>query len=165
MSKNIFKKKAYLEKNVDEFTFKWYYNEKKPKECYLEIGTTSGVWGMSVSGNTYTYGYLLAAAQQNLDEQLSGYAAYNYLVASEITQDKGLVDDLTRILNKWWKRMYKAAQEVAKNVSEAEEQAAQAMFDDIISEQGMSKKELAKKREEDKEIMREILNEKGENDD
>lgn len=155
----LFKQKTYMEKRVGEFIFKWFFNEKKPKECYLRIETTSGIWGMTVAGGTHAYGYLLAAAKQDLDTQLSGYAMYNYIVAMNLTQNQGFTDDLTRSINKMFKRWEKGAETAAKNVTEVEEQASQALMEDIASEVGMSKKELKAKREEDKAILRELLNE------
>ena len=49
--------------------------------------------------------------------------------------------------------------EKAKVVTDSEEMASQVFVEDIVSEQGMSKKELKAKREADREMMKEILNE------
>ncbi len=159
MSNNPFKRKTYFEKRVGEFIFKWFFNEKKPKECYLRIETTSGIWGMTVAGGTHPYGFLLAAARQDLDNQLSGYAMYNYIVATSITQNQGFIDGLTKEINKMFRRLDKEAETAAKAVTEEQEQADQALMEDIASEQGLSKKELKAKREADGEVMREVLNE------
>ncbi len=159
MSNNPFKRKTYFEKRVGEFIFKWFFNEKKPKECYLRIETTSGIWSMTVAGGTHAYGYLLAAAKQDLDNQLSGYAMYNYVVATSITQNQGFLDGLTKEINKMFRRLDKEAETAAKAVTEEQEQADQALMEDIASEQGLSKKELKAKRKADKEAMREVLNE------
>ncbi len=159
MSNNPFKRKTYFEKRVGEFIFKWFFNEKKPKECYLRIETTSGIWGMTVAGGTHPYGFLLAAAKQNLDNQLSGYAMYNYIVATSITQNQGFLDGLTREINKMFKRLDKEAETAAKAVTDEQNEADAAFMEDIASEQGLSKKELNAKREADKEVMREVLNE------
>lgn len=160
MSKpNPFKRKTYFEKRVGEFIFKWFFNEKKPKECYLRIETTSGIWGMTVAGGTHPYGFLLAAAKQDLDNQLSGYAMYNYVVATSITHNQGFLDGLTREINKMFKRLDKEAESAAKAVTDEQEQADKAFMEDIASEQGLSKKELKAKREADREAMREVLNE------
>ena len=153
----LFKQKTYMEKRVGEFIFKWFFNEKKPKECYLRIETTSGIWGMTVAGGTHAYGYLLAAAKQDLDTQLNGYAMYNYIVAMNITQNQGFTDDLGRAANKMFKRWEKDAEEAAKAVTQEQIIADEALMNDIVSEQGLSKKELKAKREEDKALMREIL--------
>ncbi len=159
MSNNPFKRKTYFEKRVGEFIFKWFFNEKKPKECYLRIETTSRIWGMTVAGGTHAYGYLLAAAKQDLDKQLSGYAMYNYVVATSITPNQGFLDGLAKEINKMFKRFDKEAETAAKAVTDEQEQADQALMEDIASEQGLSKKELKVKREADREVMREVLNE------
>lgn len=158
----LFKKKPMLEKSVGEFTFKWYYNEKDPKGCYLEIGTTSGIWGMKISGGTYTYGYLLAAAKQDLDSQLSGFATYNFIIASEITQDEGLTNDLTRIINKWWKRKEKSAEEAAKSVTPEQEEADTAFMNSVVEYAEADPKRRKEMQAEDKAILKQILSEKGE---
>lgn len=154
----LFKQKTYIEKRVGEFIFKWFFNEKKPRECYLRIETTSGIWGMTVAGGTHAYGYLLAAAKQDLDMQLSGYAMYSYIVAMNITQNQGFTDDLTRSVNKLFKRWDKEAEKAAKAVTPEQEAADQALMEDVVARSQMSKKEAKKASEEDKAIMRELLN-------
>lgn len=161
MSNNPFRKKTYFEKRVGEFIFKWFFNEKNPKECYLRIETTSGIWGMTVAGGTHAYGYLLAAAKQDLDNQLSGYAMYNYIVTTSITQNQGFLDGLTKEINKMFKRLDKEAESAAKTVTDEQEQADQAFMSEVAAYADASPKERKKMREADKEVMREVLKEYG----
>jgi len=159
MSNNPFRKKTYFEKRVGEFVFRWFFNEKKPKECFLRIETTSGIWGMTVAGGTHAYGYLLAAAKQGLDNQLSGYAMYNYIVATGITQNQGFLDGLTKEINKMFKRMNKDAASAAKAVTDEQETADQALMEEVAAYADAGPEERKKMREADKAAVREVLEE------
>ncbi len=159
MSNNPFKRKTYFEKRVGVFIFKWFFNEKKPKECYLRIETTSGIWSMVVAGGTHPYGFLLAAAKQDLDNQLSGYAMYNFVVATSITQNQGFLDGLTKEINKMFKRLDKEAETAAKAVTEEQNEADAALMSEVAAYADASPKERKKMREADREVMREVLNE------
>lgn len=160
MSIKIKQRKPYLVKEVGEWKFTFHYKEGSIERTFLSITSTSGIMNMRLGGNTHAYGYLLAAAQQGLDNQLAGYATTLYIPAMAMTQDAGLTADIQKAINKWMKRKEAEAKSAAKAVTDSEEMASQAFMEDVASERGMSKKELKAKREADKELMREILNEK-----
>lgn len=153
-------RKPYLVKEVGEWKFTFHYKEGSIDKTFLSITSASGIFNCRIGGNTHAYGYLLAAAQQGLDKQLQGYAVSLYIPAMGITQDQGLCNDVQKAITKWMKRKEAEAKSAAKAVTEAQEQASQAFMEDIVSESGLSKKELKAKREADKELMREVLNEK-----
>ena len=158
----LFKQKPKYTYEVGGGAFKleFYIDEKNPKGNYLHITTPSGVFEQTL--RNYPFGYLLAASQQGKTSELEAYCVLLYRVSEEIYQDLGFCSDIIKAIQKRDKRLMKQAEKEAANVSEAEEMGAQAFMEDIVSEQGLSKKELADKRKADREILKEILSEKGE---
>ena len=161
---NLKQRKPYLVKEVGEWKFTFHYKEGSIERTFLSITSTSGIYSMHIGGNTHAYGYLLAAAKQGLDNQLAGYATTLYIPAMGITQDQGLCNDVQKAISKWMKRKEAEAKSAAKAVTPEQDMASAALIEDIVSEQGMSKKELKAKREADREMMKAALNEEeGEN--
>ena len=76
---SIFKQKPYKTVDVKESTV---------KKTYVDSRTVSDSWSMRIAGGTYTYGYLLAAVEQGMTEQLHGFAAVQYITAMQTTQDQ-----------------------------------------------------------------------------
>lgn len=130
---NIFKSKPLQSVECGGFLVEFYYKEGNLKGTYMDISTVSGVWSMRIMGNTFTYGYLLEAANQGLTEQIHGYAATLYILSQQITQDQGLVNDITKSINKWQRRMDKKAESEAKKHTETDEQISQAVMESLIS--------------------------------
>ena len=156
----MLKNKPYKTCKVGEWVFDFYYQEGNIRRTYLKITSTSGIMSLFLGGNTHAFGYLLAAAKQGLDNQLAGYATTLYIPAMGITQDQGLCNDVQKAISKWMKRKEAEAKSAAKAVTPEQDMASAALMEDIISEQGMSKKELKAKREADREMMKEVLTEK-----
>ena len=152
-------RKPYLVKEVGEWKFTFHYKEGSIERTFLSITSTSGIYSMHIGGNTHAYGYLLAAAKQDLDSQLAGYITTLFIPAMAMTQDQELTSGVQKAIVEWQKRKEAEGAEMAKAVTPEAEQGAQAFMEDIASEQGMSKKELKAKREADKAEMRAILNE------
>lgn len=142
------------------FIADFYVDEKRAdvEHNYLHIHTPNNVFEQKIVG--YPYGYLLAAVSQGNEEEVHNYCVVLWRVTQEIYQDDGLANDILRAFAKYDKRTMKRGAEKAKAVTDEQEQGAQAFMEDIASESGMSKKELKEKREADKELMREVLNEK-----
>lgn len=166
--KNIFPKKEpeyhyfFGNESVGGFEVDFYMTENKPSDCYVHIHGKSGNGGIfDVKLNGYSYGYLMASAQQGNEENIHGFCAMLFILATQIYQDNGLCNDVLKAINKYQKRLDKKAEEVAKSTTKEQEEADDALINDIIAEQSMSKKELKAKRESDHEMMREILQEKG----
>ena len=153
-------RKPYLVKEVGEWKFTFHYKEGSIERTFLSITSTSGIYSMHIGGNTHAYGYLLAAAKQGLDNQLAGYITTLFIPAMGITQDQGLCNDVQKAISKWMKRKEAEAKSAAKAVTPEQDMASAAFMEDIVSESGMSKKELKAKREADKQMMKEILTEK-----
>lgn len=130
---SIFKQKPLKTVECGGFIVNFYYKEGNLNCTYMDISTISRVWSMRISGNTYTYGYLLEASNQGLTEQIHGYAAMLYILSQQLTQDKGLVDDITRSINKWMRRMERNAESEAKKVTDTEECMSHAVMEFSIS--------------------------------
>lgn len=153
-------RKPYLVKEVGEWKFTFHYKEGSIERTFLSITSTSGIYSMHIGGNTHAYGYLLAAAQKNLDAQLQGYIVSLFIPAMAMTQDQELTSGVQKAIVEWQKRKEAEGAEKAKAVTDSEEMASAAFMESVIERSQMSKKEAKAASEADKEIMREILNEK-----
>lgn len=157
---SILKNKPRYSVNVGNGVFiaDFYVDEKRAdvEHNYLHIHTPNHVFEQKIVD--YPYGYLLAAVSQGNEEEIHSYCTVLWRVTQEIYQDAGLANDILRAFAKYDKRLMKQA-EKAKTITDAQEQASQAFMEDIVSEQGMSKKELKAKREADREMMKETLTE------
>jgi len=158
--RNIFKQKPKYSISVGNNTFiaDFYVDEKNPnvKYNYLHIHTPNNVFEQKIVG--YPFGYLLAAVSQGNENEVHSYCIMLWCITQELYRDQGLCNDIQNSIMKWQKRKEKEAESAAKAVTDEQEQANQALMEDLASEQGLSKKELKAKREEDKEAMREVLN-------
>lgn len=157
-------RKPYLVKEVGEWKFTFHYKEGSIDKTFLSITSTSGIFNCRIGGNTHAYGYLLAAAKQGLDSQLAGYITTLVIPAMAMTQDQELTSGVQKAIVDWQKRKEAEGAEKAKAVTDSEEMASAAFMESVIKRSQMSKKEAKAASEADKELMREILNEKeGEN--
>lgn len=140
---------------INEWRFKFYLDEKSIERSYLDISSTSKLFGMRVGGNAHAFGYLLAAAEQGLNEQLHGYVTMLCVPALAITQDQELCNGLTKEIGEYLKRLDKQAQDIANSVTDGEEQANQALMDDVADYADAKPKERKKKRKEHKKALKE----------
>lgn len=159
---SILKTKPRYSVNVGNgaFVADFYVDEKRAdvEHNYLHIHTPNHVFEQKIVG--YPYGYMLAAVSQGNEEEVHNYCVVLWRVTQEIYQDAGLANDILRAFAKYDKRLMKQAEKNAAAVTDPEEMASQAFMEDIASESDMSKKELKAKREADKALMKEVLNEK-----
>lgn len=161
MSKSIFKKKPYkrIEVGGGVLLADFYVDERNAdvEHNYLHIHTPNHVFEQRVVG--YPYGYLLTAVNQGKEEEVHNYCVLLWRVSQEIYQDAGLAADIIKAFGKYDKRLMKRAERSAREVSEAQDDADAALMNDIIAEQGLSKRGLAKKRKADRELLRAVLTE------
>lgn len=155
----LFKQKEYKSIRVGGWLFEWFFDKKHPERSLMRVLSESGLFDLKIKANSHVFGYLLAAAEQGLTEQLHGWITLVYVPAMAMTQDQGLTDDISRAISKWMKRRDAEAKANAENVTESEELASQAFMEDVVARSQMSKKEAQKASEEDKAILRELLNE------
>lgn len=150
-----FKNRPIKTVEINEWSFKFYLNENSVERSYLDISSTSKLFGMRIGGNSHAFGYLLAAAEQGLDEQLHGYVTMLCVPALAITADQELCDGLTREITEYLKRLDKQAQGVAENISDEEDQANQALMTDVAEYADAKPKERKKKRKAHKKAVKE----------
>lgn len=137
----------------------FYVNEKDIKKRYMRMYARNGAFDYKI-GACHTYGYLIAAINQGNTRELEAFCILLWRMTQECYQDETLAKDLVTCFNARDERLMKQAEKNAAAVTDSEEMASQALMEDIVSEQGLSKKELAEKREADKAVMREILQDK-----
>lgn len=142
------------------FCFDFYIDEKDPKGNYLHITTPSGAFEQTV--RNYAFGYLLAASQQGKMDELAAYGLMLYRVSEEVYQDLGFCQDIIKAINKRDKRLAKKAEKAASEITEYQDQADAAFMDEVAAYADATPKERKKMRQESKAAMREVLNEKEE---
>lgn len=160
MSIKIKQRKPYLVKEVGEWKFTFHYKDGSVERTFLSITSTSGIFNCRIGGNTHAYGYLLAAAKQGLNSQLAGYITTLFIPAMAMTQDHELTSGVQKAIVEWQKRKEAEGAEKAKAVTDSEEMASQAFMESVVERSQMSKKEAKAASEADKQMMKEILNEK-----
>ena len=157
------KPKHHLEIGNGAFIADFYVDEKNPdvKHNYLHIYASNGVFEQKVVG--YPFGYLLAAVSQGKEEEVHSYCVMLWRVTQEIYQDLGFCQDIIKVINKRDKRLMKEAEQNAKNVTDADEMASDALLREAI-ERGkpMSRQQRRKMKRESREEMKQILNEDNE---
>lgn len=155
----MFKKKPYKSVEVGEWLFEWFYDEKNIRGCYLIISTQSAMFKLHIGGSSPVYGYLLAAAEKGMTEQLHGYIAMMYVTSNVLVQDQGFVNGLNKEISKWMKRQEKQAERNAKAVTPEQEQGDMALMSDVARFADANDKERKQMRKQWKEDAREALRE------
>lgn len=79
------------------------------RRYWMDAEAVGGAWRCRVMVGTQPYHYLLASARQGNVDNIHGYCMYMYSVAMCLTTDKGLSDDLSRVLKKYDARVAKRA--------------------------------------------------------
>lgn len=152
--------KPYVSKSVGVFQFNFYYKEGKPERCFLRINNKDGIFSMKIAGNTDAYGYLLAAALQDKDEQLHGYAVLLCVPAMAMMMDGQFAKDLESAVNGYIERKEKDGEQRAERVTDEQEQGNQAIMEDVARfADAKSDKERDALREEWKNEAREAVKE------
>lgn len=164
MSNNPFKRKKstqIVSVEVGAFICNFFFKEDSIIDSYMEIRTVSDNWRMRLDARHEMYGYLLAALKQGKKEQVHGYCVQLYILATAL--DQGLINDVQKAIAKYMKRMDKKAESEAKNVSETQEMADEALMREVIERGKVKGKKKAEKRasKESIEEMNKILEEDG----
>lgn len=159
MGNNIFKRKKQIPIYHVEFggyIVNFYFKEDSIVDSYMEIRTVSDNWRMRLDARHEVYGYLAAAVQQGKEEQVHGYCAMLYVIATGVTQDQGFVNDIQKAISKFMKRMDVKAKEEAKSVTEEQIIADEALMGEAI-ERGKTKGNKRAEKKASKESKKEIL--------
>lgn len=167
MSIKIKQRKPYLVKEVGEWKFTFHYKEGSIERTFLSITSTSNIFNCRIGGNTEAYGYLLAAARQNIDSQLQGYAAMLCIPAMTMTQDQKLCDDIRAAIDGWMERKKAEAEIAAGTVTDTDEQAAQVFMEDVAeyADAESDRRRKAVREEWKQELKEEIRDSEGKADD
>lgn len=151
-----FREKPEYEHSVGgAFDVRIYVNENNLSKCRAEISTVSGVWGMTVRGQGYMW--LRALAQADNVKEIDAYCVLMYRMSNEIFADSGLANDVIKALGKYDKRTLKKAGKEAEKVADEDEIAADAFMRDAIERGSMGEKEQKAASEEEKAVLREII--------
>lgn len=153
------KQKPIKTVEVGPYEFDFYFKNGSAKRTYLEI-KCGEVAMFRIDGRTHAYGYLLAAAEKGYNEQLHGYAVILYQLATSLTKDQTLVDEVVAAINESVKRKMAEGAEKAAEVTEAQEAADKALMEEVIAEAEMTEAERKENREAFKESIRNIIEEK-----
>lgn len=159
MSIKIKQRKPYLVKEVGEWKFTFHYKEGSIEKTFLSITSDSGMFNCRIGGRNEMYYFLLHVAMKDDIPVLHDYITRVACLAS-IWNDTKLASEVNNALNDWQKRKEAKGAEKAKAVTDSEEMASQAFMESVVERSQMSKKEAKAASEADKELMREILNEK-----
>lgn len=159
MSIKIKQRKPYLVKEVGEWKFTFHYKEGSIERTFLSITCDSGMFNCRIGGRSEAYYFLLHVAMKDDIHVLHDYITRVACLAS-IWNDTKLASDVNNALNEWQKRKEAEGAEKAKAVTDSEEMASQAFMESVVERSQMSKKEAKAASEADKELMREVLNEK-----
>ena len=81
--------------------FKWTF-----RRFWLDIETISGNFKVRFTAAEHPYAYLLAG---KTDDNIIGFAQMLYYLGMVITTDQGLVDDISKAVNKYEKRLQESA--------------------------------------------------------
>lgn len=115
--------------------FKWVF-----RRFWLEIETVSGNFKAKFMADEHPYAYLLAGQG---DENIHGFCQVVYMLSKTLTTDQGLVDDVSKAIAKYNKRLQKqAASEVKED--EIEEKIALETEKQIQEHVELPKKERRK---------------------
>ena len=90
--------------------FKWCF-----RRFWLEISTQSGNFVARFTAAEHPYGYLAAG---ETDENIHGFAQILYEVGMLLTTDQGFANDIGKAINKYQKRLEKAAEVVEDETEE-----------------------------------------------
>ena len=152
-------KKPIIVKEIDSFKFSFYYKEGDVKGTYLTIKSQSGIFDVKIGGNTHVYGYLLAAAQKDLDPQLIGYAVMLTMIAMTAHRSQAFVYDLMDAIYKQIDRYEEQSKEKAESITEEEDKEAADIMRGAAEYSGKSKKEVKRLRKRDKRKLRDLIDE------
>lgn len=163
MSNNPFKKKLKPIKtvNVGGFQVDFFFQQESIANSYMEIRTESRNFAMKIDARNEVYGYLLAAAQQDRNEQIHGYCATMYVIATGMTHDQEFVNDLQASISAFMERQQAKAKEEADKVTPEQITGDEALMQEAIERGELRGDKKAEKRasEESKKLIKEVLEE------
>ena len=119
----------------------------------MDITTKSGNMKLRTMCMKYPQGYLLYCLEHGSEKQVEGFCQTVYRFVSLITQDQGFANDVIKAFAKYYKRMEKKAESIAKEITPDEDKLNEEVVKANIEVAKMTKAE----RKAHKEAIREIL--------
>lgn len=119
----------------------------------MDITTKSGNLKLHTMGMLYPNSFLYHALEQGDEKIVHWFCNSVYQFVTLITQDNGLVQDVHKAFAKYYKRMEKKAESIAKGITPDEDKLNEEVVKANIEVAKMSKKE----RKAHKEAIRDVL--------
>ena len=119
----------------------------------MDITTNSGNLKLRTMGMLYPNSFLYHALEQGDTKMVEWFCNEVYQFVSLLTTDQGLADDVHKAFAKYYKRMEKKAESIAKEITEDEDKLNEEVVKANIEVAKMTKTE----RKAHKEAIREVL--------
>lgn len=119
----------------------------------MDITTKSGNMKLRTMGMLYPNSFLYHALEQGDTKMVEWFCNEVYQFVSLITTDQGLADDVHKAFAKYYKRMEKKAESIAKEITEGKDKLNEEVVKANIEVAKMTKAE----RKAHKEAIREVL--------
>lgn len=119
----------------------------------MEITTKSGNMKLRIFNMVYPNSVLYSALESGDENIIEWYCDFVYQFVTLITTDKGLIQDVDKAFAKYYKRMEKKAESIAKEITPDEDKLNEEVVNANIEVAKMTKAE----RKAHKEAIREIL--------
>lgn len=119
----------------------------------MDITTKSGNLKLRTMGMLYPNSFLYNALEQGDEKIVEWFCNEVYQFVSLITTDQGLADDVHKAFAKYYKRMEKKAESIAKEITPDEDKLNEEVIKANIEYAKMTKAE----RKAHKEAVREVL--------
>lgn len=149
---------------VGMFTYHWYIDkkhsfidEKFSENSYLVI-KMNDTFSIRIGSNHEAFGLLLIADQEKMYKMMEIYPAMVYSTTHLLATDTAFVPDLTNLIACTVQRRIEEAESSASEISDTEEQAAQAFMEDVVDYSEASEEERKKMSGEFKEAVKSELN-------
>lgn len=119
----------------------------------MDITTKSGNMKLRTMGMLYPNSFLYHALEQGDEKMVEWFCNEVYQFVSLLTTDQGLADDVHKAFAKYYKRMEKKAESIAKEITPDEDKLNEEVVKANIEVAKMTKAE----RKAHKEAIREVL--------
>ena len=119
----------------------------------MDITTKSGNMKLRTMNMLYPNAFLYNALEQGDEKMVEWFCNEAYQFVSLLTTDQGLANDIHRAFAKFYKRMEKKAESIAKEITEDEDKLNEEVVKANIEYAKMTKAE----RKAHKEAIREVL--------
>lgn len=119
----------------------------------MEITTKSGNMKLRIFNMVYPNSVLYSALESGDENIIEWYCDFVYQFVTLITTDKGLIQDVDKAFAKYYKRMEKKAESIAKEITPDEDKLNEEVVKANIEVAKMTKAE----RKAHKEAIREVL--------